>query len=466
MNAPKIFNRASLFVGALFLSGAVAAFFAFQESSGPTPAPVSYLVGEMVKESLVASRKITVVDHVETDVQRENQSGKVPLVFRFNPNVSDQTVGKLSTEFVFAREKFLDAIEASFKTRTLTTNDFSKPRFNTAYKSLLETAAFPVSKELAKAWALGDAKEEYLKELSRQLRLTTDQFIRLETLPALPKGGAPQLRVLSATELDPSAELLKQLSRLVRRTNTIMLWKARNNLLGSFPREERIVAKFLTNLVTANCIFDATLTGKMQAERTNAIWVVLSYDAGQVVVKAGEKVNAKTKAVLDELRIFKPSVPAPRLKQILLWALAGLCGISAIAIGIGSFVRSGRNSSGPSNVLVLPGQQVNDDLRASLIPHLARGLMNRLVRGLIAQRSELIRTQETGTEQLADLEQRLDQINNRLQTRQAVSELRIAELEKELAAAEEENRELIRAKIREARQNLEWAKSEQASRQQ
>jgi hypothetical protein len=79
---------------------------------------------------------------------------------------------------------------------------------------------------------------------------------------------------------------------------------------------------------------------------------------------------------------------------------------------------------------------------------------------LMAQRSELIRTQETGTEQLAELEERLDQISTRLQNRQAVFERRIAELEKELAAAEEENRELIRAKIHEARQNLEWAKSQ------
>lgn len=458
-------NRSTIFVAALLFTGTAAAFFAFQNSSRKQLTSSSYLVGDIAQKDILAPRRISVVDRVETDAEREKQSGKIPLVFRFNPAVSDQTLGKLSTEFVFAREKFLDAIEASFKTRTLTTNDFKKPRFNTAYKSLQENTSFPVSKDLAKAWALGDAKEEYLIELGLKLRLTTDQYLRQGGLPPLPKGGSTQLRILLGTEPNPSGEALKQQSHLIRRTNSIMVWKARNVLLSSFPREDRAVAKFLTNLITANCVFDAELTGKIQAEKTNSIWILAPYEAGQVIVKAGQKIDAKSQAALDGLNIQKPVVATLRLKEILLWTLAGLCCLGAIAIWIRSAFRARQNPAGASNVLVLPSQHVNDELRAHLIPHLVRGLMNRLVRGLITQRSELIRTQETGTEQLADLEQRLDQINHRLQTRQAAYEQRIAELEKELAAAEEENRELIRAKIREARQNLEWAKSQQASGQ-
>ena len=96
------------------------------------------------------------------------------------------------------------------------------------------------------------------------------------------------------------------------------------------------------------------------------------------------------------------------------------------------------------------------------MPHLARGLMNKLVRGLIAQRAKLLTAQTDGTEQLNELEQQLEQISTRLHARQAVYEKRIAELECELAAAEEENRELIRAKIREARENLERARAQAA----
>ena len=459
-------NRSTVFVTVLLVIGTVAAFFAFQNSSRKQPASSSYLVGDIAKGDVVAPRRISVVDRVETDAEREKQSGKIPLVFRFNPAVSDQTLGKLSTEFVFAREKFLDAIEAGFKKRILSTNELNGPRFNNAFKSFQsEKTSFPVSRDLAKEWALGDAKEEYLKELGAALRQVTDQYLRLETLPPITKGGSTQIRLIPATDPNPSAELLKQQSQLIRRTNSIMVWKARNILLASFPREDRVVAKFLTNLVTANCVFDAELTGKMQAEKTNSIWILAPYEAGQVIVKAGQKIDAKSQAALDGLNIQKPVVAPPRLKQISLWTLAGLCSLVAIAIWIRSVFRPGQNLTGASNVLVLPGTHVNDELRAHLIPHLARGLMNRLVRGLITQRSELIRTQETGTEQLADLEQRLDQINHRLQTRQAAYEQRIAELEKELAAAEEENRELIRAKIREARQNLEWAKAQRTSGQ-
>jgi hypothetical protein len=106
------------------------------------------------------------------------------------------------------------------------------------------------------------------------------------------------------------------------------------------------------------------------------------------------------------------------------------------------------------------GGKLEDDLQTRLIPHLARGLMDKFVRALISQRSELIRTQQVGTDQLAEIEQRLDQISTRLENRQVFYETRISQLEKELAAAEEENRELIRMKIHEARQNLEWTKTQ------
>lgn len=94
-------------------------------------------------------------------------------------------------------------------------------------------------------------------------------------------------------------------------------------------------------------------------------------------------------------------------------------------------------------------------LRMALIPHLARMMMNRLVQALFAQRETLIDTQAEATKRMVDLEERIAKAQETVQGRFAAYENRIAELEKQLLAAEEEKRELMRQNFQLARKALE-----------
>ncbi len=94
-------------------------------------------------------------------------------------------------------------------------------------------------------------------------------------------------------------------------------------------------------------------------------------------------------------------------------------------------------------------------LRMALIPHLARLMMNRLVQALFAQRETLIDTQAEATKRMADLEERIARAQVTVQDRFAAYENRIAELEKQLLAVEEEKRELMRQNFQIARKALE-----------
>ena len=93
-------------------------------------------------------------------------------------------------------------------------------------------------------------------------------------------------------------------------------------------------------------------------------------------------------------------------------------------------------------------------LRMALIPHLARLMMNRLVQALFAQRAGLIDTQAEATKRMADLEERIARAQLSVQDRFAAYENRIGELEKQLAAADEEKRELMRQNFQLARKLL------------
>lgn len=94
-------------------------------------------------------------------------------------------------------------------------------------------------------------------------------------------------------------------------------------------------------------------------------------------------------------------------------------------------------------------------VRASLVPHLAKMMMNRLVQALLFQRSHLMQTQETATTRVTDMEGRLFKVQTQFEKRIRTYETRIKQLEEELAGKEEENRELMRANFQLSRQTFE-----------
>ena len=96
-------------------------------------------------------------------------------------------------------------------------------------------------------------------------------------------------------------------------------------------------------------------------------------------------------------------------------------------------------------------------VREGLAPHLARELMNKLVRELISQRAGLLYTHQIAERELAAMEGRFENVISQLQERLAAYEKRNAELEKELAAQREENLELIRASMVVTRNKLDAA---------
>ena len=93
-------------------------------------------------------------------------------------------------------------------------------------------------------------------------------------------------------------------------------------------------------------------------------------------------------------------------------------------------------------------------LRARLMPQMARWMMGELIQRLLAHRSDLVHSQQRAEEDVAELEKRLEKIHAPLAERLAAYEKRIADLERELAAKGEENKELIEAKIESARKKL------------
>ena len=115
----------------------------------------------------------------------------------------------------------------------------------------------------------------------------------------------------------------------------------------------------------------------------------------------------------------------------------------ASSVGSLEFVRQVRVEGVPATV------------RAALLPQLARMMMNRLVQALYGQRESLIETQMEATRRMAELEERIARAQTSVERRIAAYEGRIGELESQLTAKEEENRELLRVNFQLAKKALE-----------
>ena len=100
-------------------------------------------------------------------------------------------------------------------------------------------------------------------------------------------------------------------------------------------------------------------------------------------------------------------------------------------------------------------ERLPETVRAGVVASVSRWLRERFVRRLMADRTQLIATQQAAALKVLAVDERLAKIERQLQQRNREYENRIGELEQELASAREENRELIRAKIAQIKAEME-----------
>jgi uncharacterized protein (DUF342 family) len=98
-------------------------------------------------------------------------------------------------------------------------------------------------------------------------------------------------------------------------------------------------------------------------------------------------------------------------------------------------------------------------VRQGVIRQLSGWLKRVFVQRLIQQRNESVAAQAAASDQVEQLNARLTRLHPHIRERVAAYERRIAQLERELASANEVSRELIKARISLARKELEIEKA-------
>ena len=89
---------------------------------------------------------------------------------------------------------------------------------------------------------------------------------------------------------------------------------------------------------------------------------------------------------------------------------------------------------------------------------MSQWLKQKLVRKLIADRAQLLETQQAATHKMMAVEERLSRIERQIQRQNDTYQARLEALTRELRTAKEENRELIRARIAQVKAEMEAAR--------
>src|ERR1043165_9567175 len=97
-------------------------------------------------------------------------------------------------------------------------------------------------------------------------------------------------------------------------------------------------------------------------------------------------------------------------------------------------------------------------LRQGLVSQLSQWLKQKLVRKLIVDRAQLLEAPEAEARKAFNVDERLNRIELQIRQQNQAYERRIEELNRQLLAAKEESRELIRTRIMQVKAEMETAR--------
>lgn len=443
----------------------------------------SYKLGDIAKEDVVTPVPLMIVNRAETEALQEKVARQIPLILRQNLESASQAEAELRRTVAAAKSFFISAVQHGLQGRSFGEATVDSPVFHTAVavtaaRSLVE---LPVD-QLARLWIRGASEEALVESLVQPVR-TAMALVIVSTNAETVFPGDQILRILPVKTLEgtPSAEELEGAEQLIGSEKVMSLPRVRLLLEASFPAGQGQMGRFAASFLRANAIPDRRLTEVLRAKKKEGITVNDTFEAAEVVVRKGQIVDRRALSALTAMR-EKSLIGTLQSKLDREQTLAGqigrqgtwmLLGLGAVGVGIVFLVWRSRSGSSGAWVLVdgrdaplaldsgdpwrqraieaeFKAQRAQEAVRAGVMGW----MRDKVFRTMAHQRADLLAVQQKAELEMRDLERRLEQLHLPLQERVSAYEKRIEELEQELAAKGEQNRELIGLRINIARQQL------------
>ncbi len=452
-----------------------------------------YKLGDVATEDVITPVQLRVINPDATDALKEKVAQQVPSIVRQTVPATAEAEADLRAAIASARTSFLAVLKIALNGRTPVVADIDSPAYVAAIRQFGSEAPryLPLSR-LAPLWVRGAADEPLEETLLEPLREVMTQPIVADKMEdTLPSNRPVELISVQTQTERPTMSELETVGTLITVGKVIGLGRARRVVESYFLSGEEELGQFAAEFVRINAYPAPDLSEILRAKRLDGVTVNDTYEAAEVLVKKGQTIDRKALSALAAVReksligalqtkLDQEQTVAGRISEQTKWIAAGLAGM---CIGLVLIFRRLRPRPGTALVPVsagyqpwpgseqaaLPGETGSDqswreramaaEAQAARAQEAIRagamGMMRETVfQTLSTQRAELLSAQQHAEAEMRDLEQRLEQLHAPLQERIKAYEKRIEELEQDLAAKGEENRELIGARIHVAKQQL------------
>lgn len=466
------------------------ASFAVSALAAP-PASTVYKLGDLAQEDVITPVTLQVIDPEATAGLRKRLADEVLLTFRYAPTLADKADGAIRQSVATAKNNFLTTLRHALNGTAAQASEIGSPAYVAALRIVAGElpADFPLE-PLAALWVAGQPDDKLIDGLVQPVRdVMLQPIVANKTDVTLPSNQQVQLIPVASLETAIGAQDLKGPVTKISSGRILSLWRARRLVETSGTTGSNQAGKFAATFVQPNAAADQALTEVLRAQRTEGVTANDTYEAAQVIVRKGQLIDRKALAALTALRekntigalqskLAEEQTLATQISQQTLWIAGGL---GVVCLGLLLILwRLRANSLAalalPPQPLGLPTPDVPALAESSNEKHwreralLAEGkaerahaaiksgalgwMRERLFQSLFRQRADLLTVQKKAEREMGELEQRLESLHTPLQERIRAYETRIEELERELAAKGEANRELIGARIAVTRQQL------------
>jgi hypothetical protein len=485
-----------------YLPGLTLAFLFWLGSvaQAPTKDLSMYRLGDVLEDDVVAPADMAVPDLTATAALKSSEALKVSAVFRDDPGITNALASQFTVAFDTAHSDFLAALQQTFQTTVLDHATVMSPDFGyflTAYN--FDHPKLPLPFYLAMDWAYGkDGALEKVLWLNKICSLMQNR-IRPDNLPVgFELGDSVQLApVRRPNEVLTPGDVATR-ARTFPSMALVSLSDTQIQLRREFAKaDEQILARALSTWLQPNCLPEAALTQEVRDAAVRRLAVAECYSAGQLIAPKGSVVGPKLMAVLDRLTqkqrdtaaiparewheaevplpvdqlvsldqfvIPDPGPPVPTAmpselagySPVDVLFVAGAFAVAAIIIRVSRQIFSRQNRA-PS-LAVVPrefGLSQEPGLQTDLAPQILQVVRQAFIHELSGQRRDLLMAQQIAASEVVTLVQRMDALQVAMQDRLRAYEAKIQQLEADLIARKEENRQLIRLKIQMLRHQVD-----------
>lgn len=454
-----------------------------------------YKIGDVAVEDVVTPVRLLVVNPESTDTLKHEVADRVPVVMRRTAPSTAEAEADLRAVIATARIRFLSSLNITLGGRPTTATEVGSEFYrDTLRKVSLESPPNLPFAQLAPVWVSGFSDENVIEGLLRPLReVMASPIVAERNERTMPSDQPVRLiQVQRATDF-PSLQELESFGEAMPASKLLLLSEARRLVETSFPAGQEETGRFVAGFVRNNTFPAPGLTEILRVRRIDGITVSDTYEAAQTVVKKGQMIDRRALAALTILReknlvgvlqakLDQEQVVTGMKAEQIRWMTIALGGagvvllialihwktrpvvapvpstpdnqVMAISVSTSSPTLVGTTTSvswrDQTTLTATKENQVREAVRMGVIGW----MREKFVQTLFSDRAELLAVHRQAESEIRLLEQRLEKFNVAVQDRFTVYEKRIAELEGELAAKGELNRELIGAKIEVVKEKL------------